>query len=310
MGYLLEKAILTYSAIILFLRCPRAYYWRYVKQLVKIRFTPLPLFFGTVIHHALDIWHHTRDLTKALLGIDKEFLLHESDQNGVDHVEKARAKALMKGYAYTYPEEDFDVKLIETEFNIPIINPDTGRQSRSFTLRGVFDMIVEKLGYAWLFEHKTTGRTTGAYLDRLWSDFQVTLYSYAMSLTGYRLKGVVYNILEKTKHQQKKTEDLKAFEDRMVEEYQNPSHFDRQELLFLHQHHETACRLVWTVIQRILECRLTGYWHQNPAACWQYDRACQYYSICRNNDNPLEIQNNFEHKDPHPELGRKHGATN
>ena len=57
-----------------------------------------------------------------------------------------------------------------------------------------------------------------SYLDRLWTDFQITLYAhYVEQALGIRISGVLYNILVKARLQQSAGETEAEFDARRAE---------------------------------------------------------------------------------------------
>ena len=82
---------------------------------------------------------------------------------------------MMTGYARRYPAEQFEVIHLEKKFEGPLVNPLTRAVSRSFKLAGKIDGIVKMGDGYFLLEHKTAAQLGGDYLERLWTDFQVTL---------------------------------------------------------------------------------------------------------------------------------------
>ena len=68
--------------------------------------------------------------------------------------------------------------------------PATGAASRSFVLAGKVDGIVRIGDDYFLLEHKTAAQLDADYLERLWTDFQITIYAYyveqTMGITDHR----------------------------------------------------------------------------------------------------------------------------
>ena len=129
------------------------------------------------------------------------------------------AKAMMRGYMRTYgPAEDFEVVDLEKVFNGKIFNPETGASSRSFDLAGKVDGIVKIDGEYWLLEHKTASVIDSGYLERLWMDTQIILYSHYIEKTmGIKITGVLYNILAKARLKQSTGETEEEFQARRAE---------------------------------------------------------------------------------------------
>ena len=99
-----------------------------------------------------------------------------------------------------------------------IVNPATGASSRSFVLAGKVDGVVRIGDEHFLLEHKTASQVDADYLERLWTDFQIVLYSrYVEQTLGIRIAGVLYNILVKARLQQGRGETEAEFEARRAD---------------------------------------------------------------------------------------------
>jgi hypothetical protein len=164
----------------LFRNCRKAVDWRYLQQLVPLE-RDRNLHFGSIIHECLQTWHQRRDLEEvlALIGRLCPNRLQEENQRRDWHL----ATAMMKGYAARYPAEEFEILALEKTFEGPITNPATGAASRSFVLAGKVDGIVRIGGDHFILEHKTAGQVDGDYLEKLWTDFQITIYAYYIEQT-------------------------------------------------------------------------------------------------------------------------------
>src|SRR5205823_2865866 len=96
-----------------------------------------------------------------------------------------------------------------------IVNPETGAASRRFTLSGRVDGVVRAGAEHLIIEHKTASVLDAGYLERLWTDFQITLYAYYVEqVLGVRVNGVLYNVLVKPRLQQGQGETEAEFEAR------------------------------------------------------------------------------------------------
>ena len=117
----------TYSMWRLFRNCRMACKWRYIDELVPLTRNP-NLYFGSVIHECLELWHGQRDLSKVIEHIDRTYVnrAQNADQKADWHL----ATAMMKAYAEHYAVEDFEVVTLEKTFEGPIVNPETGAASR------------------------------------------------------------------------------------------------------------------------------------------------------------------------------------
>ncbi len=319
----------TYSMWNLFRNCRKAAHWRYVLELAPLD-KDRHLSFGSLIHESLEVWHRSRDLAAALDVIDRTCpnRAQEEEQRRVWHL----ATAMMRSYASRYAKEDFEVVALEKEFEGEIINPETDAASRSFTLAGKVDGIVRVGDEHFLLEHKTAAVIDAGYLERLWTDFQITVYAYYVEQAlGIRIAGVLYNVLVKARLQQGIGETEKEFEARRTEliaksktrkstakrrmpetdnefqarlaaKYTEPGMFHRETLYISRDQFTTLRAELWELTQAFLDARRRDVWYQNTSFCFQYGKPCPYFALCRSGGSPNVLQNFYERRPPHEEL--------
>jgi hypothetical protein len=319
----------TYSMWNSFRNCRKACEYRYELGLTPRDRDP-NLSFGSLIHDALELWHGARDLASVLDLIDRACAGRVSDE-GVRR-DWHLARAMMTGYAARYPAEEFSVVALERTFEGPIVNPATGAASRSFVLAGKVDGIVRIGGEHYILEHKTAAAIDADYLERLWTDFQIAIYShYAEQSLGIPIIGVIYNVLGKARLQQGKGEseeeyqarraELLAksktgkstakrklpesddeFQARLAEKYADPAMFHREMLYLSRDRFEILQAELWELTQAFLDARRRGVFYQNTGFCFNYHRPCAYFPICRSNGNPNVVENLYTITPPHEEL--------
>ena len=319
----------TYSMWSQFRNCRRACQLRYLENLVSLNQNK-NLYFGSVIHQCLEIWHRDRDLEKVFESIHKTY--SGRSQNEEQKKNWHLSTAIMKGYAARYPEEEFQVIELEKKFEGVIINPSTGASSRSFKLSGKVDGIVRIGNEHWLLEHKTAAQIDGSYLEKLWTDFQIILYSwYVRETLGIPIAGIIYNILVKAKLQQSKgeteaefeerrrqlivksktgktsakrklPESDEAFQERLAAKYADPEMFHRETIYISRDRYDDLRAELWKLTQAFLEARRGNNFYRNTGFCFHYNRACSYYPICSSGDNPNVIANHYQVVEPHEEL--------
>jgi hypothetical protein len=313
----------------LFRNCRKAAQWRYVLDLVPLE-QDRNLSFGSLIHECLEIWHRTRHLAGALDHIDRACAnrAQVEDERKSWHL----ATAMMRGYAARYPTEPFEVVALEKTFEGEITNPATGAASRSFVLAGKVDGIVRVGNDHFLLEHKTASVLDGTYLDRLWGDFQIVLYSYYVEeALGIRIAGVLYNVLVKARLQQslgeseaefearraeliaksksgkssaqrRMPESDEEFQHRLAEKYADPAMFHREQLFVSRDQFDTLRAELWELTQAYLDARRRGVFYQNTSQCFQYGRPCPYLPLCRSGGSTTVAENLYEKVPPHQEL--------
>jgi hypothetical protein len=319
----------TYSMWALFRNCRKAVDWRYLQQLVPLQ-RDRNLHFGSLIHECLQAWHQRRDREEVLAIINRLCANRLQDEN--QRRDWHLAIAMMQGYAARYPAEEFEAIALEKTFEGPIQNPATGATSRSFTLAGKVDGVVRQGGEYFLLENKTASQVDGDYLERLWTDFQITIYAHYVEQTmGIPITGILYNVLVKVKLQQGKGEteeefqarraELLAksktgkstakrklpesdeeFQQRLAEKYADPAMFHREMLYLSRDRFDILRSELWELTQAFLDARRRGIFYQNTAFCFNYQRPCPYFALCRSNGNPNVMENFYQRVPPNEEL--------
>ncbi len=324
-----KPAISTYSMWSLFRNCRKAFEWRYLHELVPLE-RDRNLALGTVIHQCLEVWHSTGNLDAVLDAVDRAYPNRavDTDQKRDWHL----ATAMLTGYASRYTDEEFEVVALEKTFEGKIINPATGASSRSFTLAGKVDGVVRIGDEHYLLEHKTASQVNGGYLERLWTDFQIVLYSrYIEQTLGSRLAGVLYNVLVKarlvqslgeteaeyesrraalvaksktgkTTAKRKLPESDDAFQKRLAAKYAEPAMFHRERLYVSRDRFKELQAELWELTQAYLEARRRGVFYQNTAFCFHYRRPCAYLPLCQSGGSPVVAENLYQRVPPHEEL--------
>jgi hypothetical protein len=126
-------ALLTQSALRTYRSCPRKYFFRYEGRYRRIAEKAKPLRIGTSIHRALEVWSKEESLTHALASIETEGREFEA----------AKERAMITGYHARWAGAGVKFLWVEKEWQMPLINPETGAPSRSFVLGGRTDGLCE-----------------------------------------------------------------------------------------------------------------------------------------------------------------------
>lgn len=122
-----------------------------------------------------------------------------------DPLAAAKVIALMTGYhhALRYEHEMWQIISAEETYALPIVNPESGRTSRTFSQGGRFDLIVRKQNSdeLMLVEHKSASEEiadpAAPYWKRLAIDSQVSAYALANWQLGRKVTGTLYDVIRK-----------------------------------------------------------------------------------------------------------------
>lgn len=203
--------------------CNKKSYYRYELG-IRHEVTAKPLRLGSAYH--LGIERHNKgdsqaDATiKALAGYEElPQWCRDSEAADAWYREREIVARMLTGYWWRFSELDKDIKIIASElpFEIPLINPETGRASTNYKLAGKIDEIVQlpdnRLA---IRETKTTGdsiKPDSPYWSRLRIDSQISTYYYAARSLGYDVATCIYNVARKpaTKPSKLTMAETKAF---------------------------------------------------------------------------------------------------
>jgi hypothetical protein len=286
------KKMLSYSGIRKFLTCRKSFDLRYNKRLEPNK-TGDALSFGKVIHASLEAYYLQEGYQPS---IDNNYPDKANDTWQAHYF--ALSSAMMAGYVNQYAGEDSGYRVLKTElpFEVAIINPKTGRSSRKYRLHGYIDMLVEEIatGDIWIVEHKTSAQLQKL-LKTIWHDQQIMTYIIAFQrMTGLKVKGVIYNILQKTTMRQGKKETAQEFAKRLLQRYiTDPSMYHREVVLSDSLRLKEVEQELWDAAQDIGKC---DNYYKSRAQCYVFGE-CEFFPICNSGDNPLIIDQYYKERE-------------
>jgi len=330
------KQVLTVSRLKNFNRCKRSHQLSYV-DLIDTAKTSASLAIGTAIHKGLEVYLWTKDLSRAISAMKKSADLPP-------YLE-AEVICLLTCYIKNYENDGIEILAVELEFSMPLINPDTQRPSRKYTLGGKIDAIVKlPNGEIWLMEHKSTTFSIGIgdpYWDKLILDEQISLYIPAARHYGYEVQGCIQDVIrrptikpalatppEKRKYKKAKNaagESIKGdlfanqrLTDETAEEYlercvehvtSNMSrHFRRMNIIRFDSELINFRRDLWQTAQQMTEAANMGQAPRNSQSCFHFSRPCKFFPLCTGQSDVGDPK--WIKKDrPHQELGEQENGT-
>ena len=288
------------------------------------------LYFGHVIHEALSLWYKTGGNLKDVYRlIDSKFPNYQSDPG--QKQDRFLAYVMLTSYADKYQEEDWRIVGLDLEFSGQIRNPRTGSKSRTFTMAGKANGIVEVDGELFLLEHRTVSTSEEMTPDRLWADTQTILYSYYLQQKGLPIVGVIYNILIKSRLQQKQGETEEEFErrksellaksktgkttaqqqlpetdadylERLKQWYQKEDALQRVVLRIPEDRIPLLQEEIWEMTQQYLGSRRRNCWLLNTASCFNFGKPCEYLALCQSKESDGVREKLYQIVPPHEEL--------
>jgi hypothetical protein len=146
---------------------------------------------------------------------------------GADNGDAMRAalSGLITGYAHRWLEDNFEifVEHIEATLTGDLVNLDTNRTSRTYSLAGKVDKIAMVNGQRCLFDHKTTTQDVtdpaSNYWRRLRIDGQGQLYQILCLSNGIPIDRVVWDVVRRPTWRMKKLTKVLLEELRAVGTY-------------------------------------------------------------------------------------------
>lgn len=294
-----NKRLITVSEMRSFKACPRKYMHRYV-QLRRPHADADTLTFGKAVHSCL-----------AASRLEPSAMLHYAAK-AADEIENpyeaARATAMLIGHMHRWGTGGLKTIDVNVRFKVPLVNPESGRQSNTWLLAGEMDAIVESDGTVvpqgrYVMEDKTSSQDISAgsvYWRRLQLDVQVSTY-YAADGESV---GVLYNVLGKPGVRPLKAtpEDKRKYtakgwlykgqrlEDESVDEYrercgmkigEDPDKYYQRHVIYRTKADDMeAAYDAWNTAKMIRNCELTGMWPRNDNSCFNYNRECEYFDVC------------------------------
>lgn len=321
-----DRLVLSASSISTFQTCKRRYYYEKIMDMRPVETTDA-LAFGSAIHRGLErIFRAMKEYRDhGHDGYCREF--HEETVNDailaateVDLTEQDRIKVevLLVKYAERYLEEDMRnlaVVGVEKHNKATIVNPESGKQMRNVFVLGYCDAIVLDCDGTALsvVEHKTTSAMNDDYFEHASIDLQVHMYAdIASRCMGDDVKQVIYDVIQKPRHEMAVGETDEEFETRKAaskcparckrKEAETPSDFRARletavtEDYFRHEYIPIDPdmlaefrRELWETAHEISGCKC---YSKSTCNCMKWGR-CPFMDACRNHGSFDGIEDKF-----------------
>jgi hypothetical protein len=302
------RDLLTSTRLATLRRCPKQHYFRYELGLSRVR-TSDALRLGVAFHLGLE--HHNRG-ADAANAIDLAVAGYEHVPEWADtfdwQVEREVVRQLLSGHFWRYEKDDIEIIDVERTFELPLVNPNTGRQGRAFVVAGKIDAIARLAdGRLAVLEYKTCGEDIAPDSDywlRLRCDPQISQYVLAARALGYDVATVLYDVARKPTispfratppDKRKYTKDGRLYasqreRDETPEQYavrllddigaRPDYYFQRREVPRLEDELAEFQIELWQQAKQLLDSRRHGRWFRNihRFTCG----TCEFAEICLN----------------------------
>lgn len=216
-----QLELLTHSRMDCYKACPRKHRNRYELGIRPIG-DAKPLRIGRAVHRGIETYektpaHHLiareeecRNLAIQEATKDYEVLpdwCNTDEKMTAWMVERETVAALLSGYFWYWSEWKLEIIQTEFPFELPILNPDTGKKTTSFNKAGKIDGIVRLAdGRIAVRETKTCSDPIHNdpdepgepdYWRRLKIDQQISHYMVAAREMGYAVETILYDVIRK-----------------------------------------------------------------------------------------------------------------
>ena len=231
-----------------FTTCPRKFYWRHIRHLVKDSGKVPALEFGKAIHKGLEVFYLTDSQDEALEAFIKDFDSEASD--GKRNLENG-AK-ILKSYFKQYVPEKWEVVAVEQNLHAEI--------EPGLDLYGYIDLVVAQQGQRFNVEHKTSSNFA---LFIASPNHQISGYDFLSKANGFEVDGSIVNILGVFKT---KTENRRSVTSRTEEQM------------------ESYLSYVKTTGAEIRRCEKDNFYPQYTNSCWN----CPFKELCNTDSSLIE----------------------
>ena len=256
----------------------------------------------------------------ALTAVDRCLATAECDP-----LAAAKVRALVTGYHEHWKSSPYEVLTVEETFQLPIVNPETGRSSRTFVQGGRFDLMVEFDRRTWMVEHKSASEQiddpAAPYWKRLAIDQQVSMYALSNWQSGRKLDGTIYDVIRKPTIRPKQitkadvkilladhlycgfdVTDGEVAVSAAIDYRETPylyglrllrdclddaaKYYQRRPIPRLDNEILEWAKELWQVAQDIRKTQASGGHYRNSGACMMWGRPCDFLGICSGYDTP------------------------
>lgn len=293
---LIKKAktlFVSYSSMSGFRKCPRYYYWKYVRRLEKRTFN-MAFIVGRIMHHGIqtlfsDPKHADQEIRKKYK-MEAQIARKEFPQISTWDEENLIAQE----YLTTGMLNAFKVyfsKFLGATKHIATEKPLLYALNKRVTIVGKIDNIIANQQKKWIYELKNLKSLDMDRIKAIRTDPQSGLYLEVhnrQEKKSDRLDGIIYKIIRKPQIRQKKKESRREFLVRLSEWYTDQTdglkfHLERIKGSFISG--EAVINTVEKVSQQMIDAdREKENYFQDFSACVRDWGVCQMYDLCHGDE--------------------------
>ncbi len=303
-----KKRTLSPTGAETFRRCPRLYQLRKEYEFEPKGYAPA-LEIGKAMHEAGAAYRERKDRRVVMDTAAHHILSAAADASevGGEYRDQAMADSMkvatmLQGYLHSLQVDPPEVPLFtadnEMELHAPLVNPETGRASRTFELHGFIDGLIAHTPLVdfgeqprreyYLYEMKTTSGTVNDLVKTVRAGVQLPVYQEMLRLgRGVEVVGTVLDIIKKPvlrprRSKKNGVESPQEYNARCLEAYQDdPARFFRRVVIDYDEVRVREAReALWAVARQIRECFRWGFPALCGAGCNGQFGWCQFRELC------------------------------
>lgn len=289
----IKPLFISYSGMSGFRKCPRYYYWKYIRRLEQAKFK-LPFIVGRIMHHGIQILFEHPDRAEA--EIKKKFKQEAQDarkkfpeMSTWDEEGLASQEYLTVGMLAAF--RNYFSKFLGATKHIATEKVLQYALNKRVVVVGKIDNIIENRNLKWVYELKNLRTLDMDRVRAIKTDPQSALYleiHNRQEKPKNRLDGIIYKIIRKPSIRQKKKESRKEFMQRLGSWYQEQDggmkfHLERIKGSFIDG--SAVINTVERVTQQILDAdREKEAFFQDFSHCNSEWGPCTYYDLCHGDE--------------------------
>jgi len=288
-----KQLFVSHSSMSGFRKCPRYYYWKYIRRLEKAAFK-IPYIVGRIMHHGIQTLFSKPDAAEK-----------ELKKKYKDEAQKARTEFPQMA---AYEEEDlakqeyitigmlqayriYFKKFLGSTKHIATEKAIRYELNKRVVVVGKIDSIVENQNAQWIYELKNLKSLDMGRVRSIRTDPQSSLYLETHNRSvkkSERLSGILYQIIRKPSIRQKQKESRGEFLRRLQDWYHDQSegmkfHLERVKGSFIPG--IAVINTIEKVSQQMLDCGTDrDRYFQDFSYCIHEWGPCQYYDLCHGNE--------------------------
>lgn len=290
-----KKLFVSYSSINGFRRCPRYYYWKYIRRLERKIFK-LPFIVGRIMHTGVQALFSDPDTAekaikkkykeeaqKARTEFPEMAVYQEEDLNETEYVTLGMFKAFRVYYR----------KFLEGAKHVASEKAIRYDLNNRVVIVGAMDNIVESQKKNWGYELKNLKSLDMERVSAIKTDPQTSLYFPAHNRSvpkQERLDGILYQIIRKPQIRQKKKESRGEYFRRLEEWYMDQTdgmkfHLERVKRDDIEARGEAMLKMVEKVSKQMLDAGFNKEnYFQDQSYCIHEWGQCQFYDLCHGDE--------------------------